>query len=65
VTPKNEDYTEINNQIVNTLVQDDSKTDSVEDEDNLGEELYPIEFLNSLQFAVARLQFHCNHATVN
>jgi hypothetical protein len=52
LNPENEDCTETNDPIVNTLTQDGSKTylsvGCVDYEYKTGEQLYPIEFLNSL-----------------
>jgi hypothetical protein len=52
LSPKNEDFTEINERKMNTLIQDDSRTchivDAVECEDRWGEQRYAMELLNSL-----------------
>jgi hypothetical protein len=52
LSPLNEDCNEIHKRAVNSLMQDDSMTycsvDFVYYEDKSGEQLYPVEFLNSL-----------------
>jgi hypothetical protein len=46
--PKNKDCIEINDQMLNTLIQDNARTycnvDSVDYEDKLGEKLHPMGF---------------------
>jgi ATP-dependent DNA helicase PIF1 len=52
LSPKNKDCTKINDQIMNTLIEDDSRTyhstDSIIYGDKSSEQHYPIEFLNHL-----------------
>jgi len=48
LSSKNEDCTDINGRIVNTLIADDSSVDSVGYEAQSGEQPHPMEFLNSL-----------------
>jgi hypothetical protein len=52
LNPKTEDCADIKDRTVNTLKQDDSRSDycawSIDYEGNLGKLIYPIDFLNSL-----------------